>query len=57
MVIRKHPGSSPCPECHHPGRDRAIRKVVTLSDGRSKQICFYCASGYVSIPGVTIQPS
>jgi hypothetical protein len=27
-----------------------------LSDGRTKRICFYCASGYESIPGVSIQP-
>ena len=36
----------PCPECHHPVRNRDVRKRVTLPGRRVVLVCYYCASGY-----------
>jgi hypothetical protein len=43
-------------ECRHPGVNRGIRYLVTLPNRPPKRVCYYCASGYESVPGVVIEP-
>lgn len=56
-TIRKCPVKSargPCPECHHPGKNRDVRMSVKVLGDRERKVCYYCASGWESIPEAVI---